>query len=860
MPRHDKWSLFENRPTPAGQDDELLAPLREAIRAQKVVPVMGSGVSQQTAGLPGWKGAIESALAHARTTGSARPSDCAQVQQLLDRGGDLVAAAEAVRKLLRAPHGEYSTWLKKAFGIDAPAAKSGELINAIADLLCPLIATTNYDRLLSHVMPSHPEPITWRQSMEMQAALRGEPRVLHLHGLYSDPESVIFGNSNYDELAKDEAYKAMMSALWLERTLLFIGCSLDGIRDPDLGKLLVWACRTFRGSSYKHYALVHEGDADANHKQEFLHEWRIQLITYGPTHSDLAAKVRALNPHANLARASRLKLIEDIARGGGFQHDQDLKRLLDESAKRDSVQVEDLSVVAEALLATQRVGADKQRRDLAAAQRLARSIINTADLQRESGRWRMAARSGYDGSFRDAVSQARLALKLFRPDLLAALSRSGVYLHAAVLSGESEHLVNSLELASAAGECGTDYEFENARRILDTAQKLLGCDPERVLPVAGAGDVLPRDFVKPCLLIARKDCLELRLLQPPYAVAGRLPHHAEMMIALAPTVQWQQATAICAWENEQVFLWDPRRAASPIARFAVSEVYGAYGIGGVALARDGELLHAAITTMDGPVHALVDFQAAQTWRPHDTRNVESPVLLDDGSLYVLTHGRFNLLRLAPGRDGEYEQIWTSDDLWQVLRRVKPVAAAVEALKAREEILLRHRIAWEELHLQDWTLQAVAIGGRTVLGLYAQVYCEMGRISFVLLLEPKHGVTDVIGHFHCGDPFAVSCRFHTAADGRPRLTYALEAPASTLCERVGWAYPVPTQGGLQFVEEHRLLRSAEYLVDVVCGGDGQGFAADEKGVLHAFSLKDRRCHPVAQQNATRIAALGLVNWC
>ena len=112
----------------------------------------------------------------------------------------------------------------------------------IIDLPCPVIATTNYDRLLSRLRPSNPIALTWENPVKMQSALRdGEPQIFHLHGVYDEPDSVVFGIADYAALVEDPAYRIVFSSLWLTKTLLFIGCSFDGLSDPDFSRMLEWA-------------------------------------------------------------------------------------------------------------------------------------------------------------------------------------------------------------------------------------------------------------------------------------------------------------------------------------------------------------------------------------------------------------------------------------------------------------------------------------------------------------------------------------------------------------------------------------------------------------------------------------------
>jgi len=105
-------------------------------------------------------------------------------------------------------------------------------------MLCPFVATTNYDRILSLVFPSSWTTATWDQSVPMLTKMRDGHAILHLHGLYDFPKSVIFSTKSYERLVRRPAYRELMRCLWLQHTLLFIGCSADGLADPDFIRFL----------------------------------------------------------------------------------------------------------------------------------------------------------------------------------------------------------------------------------------------------------------------------------------------------------------------------------------------------------------------------------------------------------------------------------------------------------------------------------------------------------------------------------------------------------------------------------------------------------------------------------------------
>jgi hypothetical protein len=280
--------------------------LRQEIHHRKLVPVVGAGVSKLVAGIPLWRGVIDDGIRHIKASGVSTDAEIQAIRELLT-AKELVPAAQRVREIMGAPGGEFPTWLAHLFGVqryDVPP-NSTHAIDSIVNLQCPLIATTNYDKLLSELHYDYFAAVTWQDPPRMQVALREGARVLHLHGVYDIPDSVVFGQSDYDRIVADSAYQMVLSTLWLDRTLLFIGCSFDGLKDPDFSRLLMWAQDTFRGSRYKHYALVRTGTSTPEERRTWLNEWRVQVIEYGHGYSDLPAWIDFMNPRLTEALAVR---------------------------------------------------------------------------------------------------------------------------------------------------------------------------------------------------------------------------------------------------------------------------------------------------------------------------------------------------------------------------------------------------------------------------------------------------------------------------------------------------------------------------------------------------------------------------
>lgn len=288
-------------------DLTALDQLRNELARRRVVVVAGAGVSAAVADLPRWRAAVELAIRHLASVGtvtSARLQELRGQLAAAQTSQDLVECAAAVRDALTGASssaGEFASWLQDLFDVNMEDIKDPRLLRAIHSIGSPLLATTNYDKLLS-ISNARLQPVTSQDPAQLTHALRTGGRVVHLHGVWDDPESVVFGLADYEQIANLAQHQAFMQTIWLDRTIMFVGCSLDGMRDPDFTRLLDWAAETFPNSTVTHYALVKSGSYTPAQADEFLNRWRIQLVPYGSSHEDLVPFIGQLTPPVVAAR------------------------------------------------------------------------------------------------------------------------------------------------------------------------------------------------------------------------------------------------------------------------------------------------------------------------------------------------------------------------------------------------------------------------------------------------------------------------------------------------------------------------------------------------------------------------------
>ena len=289
----------------------LLKDLQREIDAGNVIAVIGAGVSiAATNNKPAasWGGLLYHGVGHVRELKQLTGVDDKWAERVHDEinSGDLddmLSAAEKIARRLGAPKGgEYSRWLRETIG--ELKAERRDVLEALCNLNVAL-ATTNYDGLIEEItgLPA----VTWMDGAKVERVLRGdEPGVLHLHGYWNRPESVILGIRSYEKVLGDAHAQAMQSAIRALKTLLFVGCG-EGLHDPNFGALLEWTCKVFQGSEYRHFRLARESEV-AELQAQHPPEQRIIVLSYGKEHGELAPFLRGLRAGPRIGQKAQTSL------------------------------------------------------------------------------------------------------------------------------------------------------------------------------------------------------------------------------------------------------------------------------------------------------------------------------------------------------------------------------------------------------------------------------------------------------------------------------------------------------------------------------------------------------------------------
>lgn len=267
---------------------------RQRITNREAILIVGAGVSIAASGnspTASWKGLLESGIDHCVALKALDIPNAENLKRQLDSSDtDLwLGAAQVVERKLKNSSGEFDVWLREKVG--SLKATNRAVVEALAQLNLPLF-TTNYDGILEEVTGQR--PVTWRQHGDLERVVRGELQaIVHLHGYFGDPESVVLGVSSYEDVLRDPSVQSVLRALRTTKTLVFVGFG-KGLNDPNFGAFLRWS-RIFSQSPYRHFRLARESERDAI-QAEHAEEERIFVVSYGHEHADLLPFLASLSP------------------------------------------------------------------------------------------------------------------------------------------------------------------------------------------------------------------------------------------------------------------------------------------------------------------------------------------------------------------------------------------------------------------------------------------------------------------------------------------------------------------------------------------------------------------------------------
>lgn len=211
----------------------------------------------------------------------------------------LITAAEVISQRLQAKSpGVYRGWMKATIG--ELEATNPAILHALG-ALPGVLATLNYDKLIEDATGR--QPVTWLETDKIQDMLQGREAntVLHLHGYYEDPKSVVLGLQSYFKVKEHAHAKAVLELFTIGRTLLFIGCG-DTVLDPNFARLIEWGKTAHVDVTPRHFLLCRESEVAAFQAKLTDAPW-LQPLAYGNDYGDLLPFLQQLRPANDLPPA-----------------------------------------------------------------------------------------------------------------------------------------------------------------------------------------------------------------------------------------------------------------------------------------------------------------------------------------------------------------------------------------------------------------------------------------------------------------------------------------------------------------------------------------------------------------------------
>jgi hypothetical protein len=549
--------------------------LIELLKQNKVIPVVGAGVSTASAGLPGWKGLIENGLKYAQQRRLDKDT-ILHAQELLAQW-KLTEAALALKKILNAPKHPFSDWLEQEFGNITFTSK--DLLESINALCADIVLTTNYDDLLSTFSVLMPKSVyDWTEHEEIALSIKKNKEfILHLHGSYKKPRTVILGSDDYAALSREKGYKNILQQLWANYHFLFIGCSRDGVMDDDFITVIKFMNKWFPTFPHPHFMLLNQSDIDAGIHEELIEACNIHCVCYGSKREELPAFINIINPNKEKAAAKALKLKEYI--------DSRLPALMPEKntgqiaeflqnvlPKNESwTNSSQISILDEALKAYNKNVAS-QREKFINYQTIVKGMVNVTDLQNKLDEFygnRFNPQGIHQKAFIELALTAHEGINRFPKDLLNDVRRkaSGV-IHSYYFQGYLSSFVHEynnikqlpgVDLNTMYGN--DEYFFENLARIISSLKELLLLNPDMVYSELEAPEPaasLPKEFV----MLGTNKSLTLRDLKDVHKILAKLPLEKNLELLRLELVTFRDKLCAFGYNDQYCFIWDPTTSAS----------------------------------------------------------------------------------------------------------------------------------------------------------------------------------------------------------------------------------------------------------------------------------------------------------
>jgi hypothetical protein len=734
----------------------------DLLSEDKIVPVVGAGVSLATASLPNWKGLIESGLEFAKERNLDSTVNYLQAKDDLSNNR-LPAAANNLRKLLSAPNYPFSEWLDDVFS--SPQIKSTELADSIHRLCAPILLTTNYDTLLNSANSIYgKEVFNWKEFQLVQRAINKSSKFnLHLHGIYDKPDTIILSELDYEQLNTQSGYKAILQTLWTAKHFLFIGCSRDGVMDDDFSTVIRFFNDWFPMLPHSHYILLNEKEIKKGTHLELLRECNVTAISYGEDYDQLSTFINSINP--NIGRSTKIydtfrlwvdqeyqKALKIDAQTRNPQDNQQINRFLTNVLPTNAPWIgsNQLGVVDEVLHSYNKTLSDR-RQVLSNYQNLIRGFVAISELDAKVRLWNDFQGDPSRLELRSFATLALLAyecLERVPNDILDEIRHKRTNtIHPYYFTGELHgFMLECKELitgnpAKLFQYLKKDrYFFENLKRIIQSLRGFLSVDPSQIyddLKRATTASELCDEFI---ILTTTKD-ISLRKLDDLTQIIASLPLENNLHSYHTECIVHKGEPHILGYNSLYCFLWNPKVDTSATQYYRVEQ---GNAIVRVFHAKEDHTIVTHIFCSNKVVITMRDFATRDSTRR--SAAFAPKIYSKQLKTFYSTETIYSNLNTGPlvnqvHLDGRSEVVLTIEE---ITARVKSIPFVSEVLRTNKEvfdsssIISHERIRLKKLGEKEILSLRVQVGSLATLGDAIFLFkCQNGKLEYFLTVFIKH---------------------------------------------------------------------------------------------------------------------------
>ncbi|MGF6928265.1 tetratricopeptide (TPR) repeat protein [Chitinophaga sp. W2I13] len=264
--------------------------LLKAIRSNKAIVLAGAGVSIATTNDPlsSWNGLLRHGVMTCKNHFSDKPDEKWIERRYRDlEEGDvydkLNVATQVMDRFGKLGKELFEAWLERTIG--KLTVKDRKLIDAIGGLKLPIL-TTNFDTLIEKVLGR--DSVIWENPELCSQIIKGKsPAVLHVHGCWKHPETIVLDLKSYGRIGADDFIQTFLKSIEYHHSIIFMGFGA-GIDDPNFQGFLNWAKGKFLNSQTQHFILVRAGEEPKDLPDNII------PIVYGESYEDLPGFLQQL--------------------------------------------------------------------------------------------------------------------------------------------------------------------------------------------------------------------------------------------------------------------------------------------------------------------------------------------------------------------------------------------------------------------------------------------------------------------------------------------------------------------------------------------------------------------------------------